>query len=167
MPPSTTEREIRLLRSERQPIRLDSLEIPALGLTLTPSYDPENDALSIDFGLDEPTVDLPDPDGRMTWRICRHSDTVAGFTIVGMRELGIPGITIESIVQRKEDIERRLRRIPATLSKGRATRDLVEQVVVTAISDEATHWSPSPEIESAWRKKVLDGVQELPAQLAS
>ena len=162
MPPSTTEREIRLLRSERQPIRLDSLEIPALGLTLTPSYDPENDALSIDFGLDEPTVDLPDPDGRMTWRVCRHSDTVAGFTIVGLRELGVSGIAIEFIVQRKEHIERRLRRIPGTLSKGRATRDLVEQVVVTALSDEATPRPPSPEVESAW-KNVVNRVQELTA----
>ena len=162
MPPSTTEREIRLLHSERQPIRLDPVEIPELGRTLTPSYDPENDALSVDFGLDELTVDLPDPDGRMTWRIGRHSDMIAGFTIVGMRELGISGITIEFIVRRKGDIERRLRRIPGILSKGRATRDLVEQVVVTAASDEGTPPSPNPEVESAW-KQVVNRVQQLTA----
>jgi hypothetical protein len=162
MPPSTAEREIRLLESDTEPVNLGSLEIPELGLTLSPSYDHENDAFSVDFGLDEPTFDLPEPDGRMTWRIGRDSDMVAGFTIVRMRESGISGITIEFIVQRKEHIERRLRRIPGILSKGRATRDLVEQVVVTALSDEPVPRSPSPEVESAW-KNVVNRVQQLTA----
>ena len=160
MPPSTAEREIRLLQSDKEPIRLDSVPIPELGLTLIPTYDLENDALSVDFGLAEPTFDLPDPDGRMTWRIARHSDMVAGFTIVGIREVGISDITIEFIVRRKGDIERRLRRFPGTLSAGRTTRDLVEQIVVTAASDERLSPSSGPEIESAW-KEVVNRVQEL------
>jgi len=43
MPPSTTEREIRLLQSRKQPTKLESVTIRELDLTLTPSYDAEND----------------------------------------------------------------------------------------------------------------------------
>ena len=60
MAPSSAEREIRLLRSYAQPTRFDPVAVPDLGLTLTPWYDPASDALSVDFGLDEPTFDLPE-----------------------------------------------------------------------------------------------------------
>ncbi len=159
MPPSTAEREIRLLRSHKQPMRFDSFQIPELDLTLTPFYDAENDALSVDFGLEEPTFDLPEPDGRMIWRIGRRSDVVAGFTIVGVREWAISQITVEFIARRKSDIERGLRRIPGGAAKGRATRDLIEGVVVTAISDEASVAEDYPEAEDAWRK-VVNKLQE-------
>ena len=96
MPPSTAEREIRLLRSHTQPTRLESVTIGELGLTLTPSYDAENDAISFDFGLDEPTYDLPEPDGKMIWRIVRSTDRVAGFTIVGAREGPSPKLVFNS-----------------------------------------------------------------------
>lgn len=160
MPPSTAEREIRLLQSANQPIALESMQIPELGVMLTPSYDRENDAFSIDFGLDEPTFDLPDPDGRMTWRIGRESDTVAGFTVVGLQQMGISGVSIAFIMRRKADIERGLRRLPDARSRQRATRDLVEQVVVTAISDEGGPLTPSAEVESAWNG-VVNKVQQL------
>jgi len=160
MPPSTAEREIRLLQNYGQPTTLDSVDIPQIGLTLTPSYDHENDALSVDFGVDEPTFDLPDPDGRMIWRIGRRSEMVAGFTIVGVREGAISEITIEFIARRKGDIERRLRRIPGMLSRGRATKDLVEQVVVTAVADEELVPSDNPEVEGEWNK-VVSKLREL------
>ena len=110
MPPSTTEREIRLLQSRKQPKRLESVNIPELDLTLTPSYDAENDVISIDFGLDEPTIDLPEPDGKMIWRIGQQSDRVAGFAIVGARGRALSVIGIQFIVRRKKDIESRLPR---------------------------------------------------------
>lgn len=154
MPPSTAEREIRLLRSHKQPLTLDSVEIPDLGLTLTPSYDPENDALSVDFGLDEPTFDLPEPDGRMIWRIGRRSDAVAGFSILGVREGSISEVSVQFIVRRKGDIERELRRVPAMLTRGRASRELIERVVVTAVSDEHEAPATSPEVEGRWREVV-------------
>lgn len=160
MPPSTAEREIRLLQSHAEATVLDSVAIPELGLNLTPSYDAENDALSVDFGIDEPTFDLPEPDGIMIWRIGRRSNVVGGFTIVGVQEGAISEITIELIAQRKVDIERRLRRIPAVLSKGRATKTLVEQVVVTALTDQETCTPATPQMESAW-SDVVSRVQEL------
>jgi hypothetical protein len=110
--------------------------------------------------LDEPTFDLPDPDGRMTWRIGRESDTVAGFTVVGLQQMGISGVSIAFIMRRKADIERGLRRLPDARSRQRATRDLVEQVVVTAISDEGGPLTPSAEVESAWNG-VVNKVQQL------
>jgi hypothetical protein len=137
MAPSTAEREIRLLRSHKQPIQLlDSQAISELGITITPSYDQENDALTFDFGFDEPTFDLPEPDGMMIWRIGRQSDSVTGFTIVGAQEKGISGISIQFIARRKEDIERNLRKNPLALASGRATRALVEGVVVRAHAEE-------------------------------
>ena len=160
MPPSAAEREIRLLHSRRQPIELDSVQIPQLGLTLTPSYDAENDAFSIDFGLNEPAFDLPEPDGRMIWRVSRRSNIVAGFTILGVREGGISEISVEFIARRKGDIERRLRRITEALPRGRATKHLIEQVTVTAVSDEELLPCTNAEVESAW-KEVVSRVQEM------
>lgn len=160
MPLSSAEREIRLLRSHTRPTRLPSVSIPALGLTLTPSYDSTNDAFSVDFGLDEPTVDLPEPDGRMIWRIGRRSDVVAGFTIVGAKEGAISEITIQFIARRKEDIERGLRRIPGALTRGRVTKDLIDEIVVTAVSREQSVPEESPEIERPW-KQMVDRLQEL------
>lgn len=160
MPPSAAEREIRLLHSDAQPIELDPVHIPELELTLTPSYDSENDAFSVDFGLREPTFDLPEPDGRMIWRISRGSGVAAGFTVIGVREGGISEISVEFIARRKEGIERRLRRIPHILSKGRASKDLIEQVTVTAFSDEELLPSPSAEVHGAWNE-VVSKVREL------
>jgi len=122
-------------------------------MTLTPSYDPENDALSVDFGSEEAAFDLPEPDGRLIWRIGRRSDTVVGFTILGVREGAISKVAIEFIVKRKQDIDRELRRIPGIGAIGRATRDLIDQVVVTAVSDVPTE-ERHPEIESAWMDVV-------------
>ena len=154
MPPSAAEREIRLLQSRREPIEFEPLHIPELELTLTPSYDSENDAFSVDFGLRDPAFDLPEPDGKMIWRIDQRSGAVAGFTIVGVREIGISEIGVELIARRKEDIERRLRSIPHVLSKGRATKALIEQVIVTAVTEEDLVPASSPEIEGAWKELV-------------
>ncbi len=153
MPPSAAEREIRLLRSHKEPKRLASTKIPDLGPTLTFSYDPENDALSVDFGSEEATFDLPEPDGKLIWRVGRRSDNLAGFTILGVREGAISKVTIEFIVKRKQDIERELRRIPGIGAIGRATRDLIERVVVTTVSDTPTQEHDS-EMEKAWMEVV-------------
>jgi len=160
MPPSAAEREIRLLQSRTPPIELDAVQIPQVGLTLTPSYDAENDAFSVDFGLSEPTFDLPEPDGRMIWRIGRRGGDIAGFTIVGVRDGGISEISVELIARRKEGIERRLRRVPDVVSRGRATKGLIEEVIVTAVTDDEALPSTSPEVEGAW-KEVVTRVHEL------
>ena len=164
MVPSTTEREIKLLRSRKQPAKLDSVNIPELNLTLTPSYDAENDVISIDFGLNEPTIDLPDPDGRMIWRIGRRSDRVAGFAIVGANKEGaLSDIGIRFIVRRKKDIESRLPKFPRAFAAGRATKNLIDAVIVTAVSDE----HDVPELTSpgvnAWND-IVHQVSELAAK---
>jgi hypothetical protein len=154
MPPSSAEREIRLLRSYKEPTLLQTINIPELGLVLTPSYDAENDAFSVDFGREESTFDLPEPDGRLIWRIGRRTEGVAGFTVVGVRENGISEITTEFIVKRKHDIERGLRRIHGVGVQGRATRDMIEQVIVTATTDDAESARPNAETENAWGQVV-------------
>jgi len=160
MPPSAAEREIRLLQSQTRPIELGPIGIPELRLTLTPSYDSENDAFTVDFGLGERAFDLPEPDGRMIWRIGRGSGAIAGFTILGVREEDISEISVEFIARRKEGIERRLRKIPDAVSRGRATKALVEEVIVTAVSDDEALPSTSAEAEGAW-KEVVSRVREL------
>ena len=64
MPSSSTEREITLLQSGQQPVIVDTKEFPELGLSVTVTYDEVNDVLDFDFGLNDPTFDLPEPDGR-------------------------------------------------------------------------------------------------------
>ncbi len=161
MPPSTAEREIRLLRNHEQPtkIELESKEIPELGMKLTPYYDIENDALSFDFGSEEPTIDLPDPDGRMIWKIGRNSENVTGFTIIGAKKWSISHIGIQFIIRRKNDIERGLRRIPITLIGGRATKDLIEAVIVMAVTEDA-HSGTNVE-DDQFFKEVESKLEEL------
>ena len=135
MPASTTERELNLLRSHKHPTILGSSSIiPELGITVTPSYDPDNDALSMDFGLDEPTFDLPEPDGRMIWKIGYRSDSVAGFTILGAKRWGLSEIDV-NFIARKNTIEHSLKKISGVLSSGRVTKEAIEHIIVTAFSD--------------------------------
>jgi len=165
MPPSTAEREIRLLQSHTQPTRLEPVVVPDLGLVLTPSYDPASDAVSVDFGLNEATMDLPEPDGIMIWRIGRRSNAVAGFTIVGARGGAISRISVQFIVRRKHDIEQGLRRVPGIGAKKFVTRDLIDEVVVTALADNRAVSAESHEAEGAW-KQIVDRLQELSPALA-
>jgi len=161
MAPSTTERELRRLRSHKQPTELESLDVPELGLSISVSYDGENDALAFDFGLDEPTVDLPEPDGVMIWQVGRHSDRVSGFTIVGAWKSAISKITIEFIARRKEAIERCLRRVPGALATGRVSKNLIDDVRVTAVCEKPKPRSRHSKAEGRWRE-VVKRVQELP-----
>lgn len=131
MPPSSTEREIRLLRTRKEPTFITQQSIEEFDLTFSTSYDSENDALVFDFGLNEPTFDLPEPDGRMIWRIGRHSDSVAGFCILGAKEFGMSGVDVD-VVARKEDIERSLKSIGGSRCCGMATRVLIDKVSVSA-----------------------------------
>jgi hypothetical protein len=154
MLPSTTEREIRRLQSRKQPTTLASVTIPELDLTLTPSYDEENDVISIDFGLDEPTIDLPEPDGKMIWRIGRHTDRVAGFAIMGAREGALSKIDIQFIIRRKNDIESRLPRFPSAIARGRVTRHLIDEIIVTAVTAEEDASETAFQGEEAWKDIV-------------
>jgi hypothetical protein len=125
-----------------------------LRLTLTASYDAEDDAVSVDFGLEEPTVDLPETDGKMIWRIGRRTDVVAGFTILDAKKGAIAAITIDFILRRKRDIESRLSRIPGGFSGGRVTKDVIEAVRVTALTDSDLATERSPETERDWQQVV-------------
>jgi hypothetical protein len=164
MAPSTTERELRRLRSHKQPIEVESLQVPELGLSIRVSYESENDALAFDFGSDEPTIDLPEPDGVMIWQVGRHSGRVAGFTIVDAWKVAISEITIKFIAHRKETIEQCLRRVPGALATGRVNRNLIDEVRVTAVCEEPTRLSPSPAAEGRW-KEVVKRVQKLEPSL--
>jgi len=130
---SSADRAIRLLRSRRKPKRLKPVRITELGLTLTPSYDSENDIFAVDFGPAEPSADLPEPDGRLVWRIGRRSGCITGFFILGAKKWKMAGITID-IAARKEGIEEGLRALPPASFSGHVTRTLIEKVVVTAYS---------------------------------
>jgi hypothetical protein len=153
MAPSTTELELRVLKNRRKPQELESVHIPDLKLTLTPFYDADNDVMSIDFGLDEPTIDLPEPDGRMIWRIGRHSDRVAGFAIVGIKEGALSGIGIQFIRRRKQDIESKLPKYFA-FARGRVTKDIIDEVIVTTIADKPQVAAADTQEEKAWSEMI-------------
>ena len=121
MPPSSAEREMRLLSAHKLPKRLGDAQIPEMGLTLTYAYDAENDVLLFDFGLSEPTFDLPEGDGRMIWQIGRGSESVAGFTLVGVRKWGGSEIHV-NIDARKQDIENNLRKYSYGVLRARPTK---------------------------------------------
>jgi len=136
MTPSSAEREIRLLRAHKEPYIIDEKLIDKMGLAVTSRYDEINDALVFDFGLNEPSFDLPEGDGRMIWKIGHRTGSVAGFTLLGVREFGIEEVNIK-ILAKKGDIEKRIREIPGATSSGRASRILIESVEVATKEDES------------------------------
>jgi hypothetical protein len=101
------------------------------GLTITSEYDPVNDALVFDFGLDEPTFDLPESDGIMVWRMGIATGSVAGFAIHRARESNISSLRID-IAARKKHVEDVVRAAPWALAAGRPSRVLVDRVSVKA-----------------------------------
>ncbi|MGB2986948.1 MAG: hypothetical protein WBE26_13835 [Phycisphaerae bacterium] len=133
MPPSSVERAMRLQESYTEPIPVWSEPIDKLGLTFKVEYDKENDALLFDFGLETPTLEFPEADGRMVWKIARISGSVAGFIILKAKEWGVSEVNI-NFDARKADIEEGFRRTPEAVWGGRVTRVLIERVKVTAHS---------------------------------
>jgi hypothetical protein len=149
MPASSAEREIRLLQSRERPVVVDEKEITKLGLKITVRYDQVNDVLDFDFGVDEPTFDLPEPDGRLVWKIAHRSHTAVGFAILEAKNLGVSQVKV-NIVARKENIEKDLKRVSDVFLSGRPTRMLITSVALTAESDEGQ--APSSEFQEAIQK---------------
>jgi hypothetical protein len=147
MPSSSTEREINLLQSGQQPDIVDTMKLPELGITVTVTYDRVNDVLDFDFGLGETTFDLPEPDGRLIWRVSHRTRTAVGFAILEAKKLGVSQVMV-NIKAQKENIERNLKSIPEAFSSGRPTRMLITSVAVTAESQQAQ--APS----SAFRQAI-------------
>jgi hypothetical protein len=150
---SSAELEIRSLRRGEEPPVLVKKEIPELGITFTSTYDAENDALLFDFGLDEPTFDLPEGDGRMIWKVGRDSGSVAGFSILLAKRFAISEVRID-LAARKETIERVLERMPSARSSGRVTRVLIDAVEVTARSTRGEQRPSKPELSNAFREAI-------------
>ena len=158
MPASSAERETSLLRSHQQPRQIDSKRIEELNLTIASFYDPKNDAIVFDFGLKEPMFDVPEGDGRMVWRMGRHTGSVAGFSIFRAKEFDVSKITV-NIEARKETLEETLRRTPDGPALGRATRTLIRQVLVRASESR-------PAVKQGW-SRIQDAVNESLAKFKS
>ena len=141
MAPSSAEREIRLLKEYQAPTPVYRQEIPDLKLTLEAAYDSVNDALLFDFGIKEPTYDLPEPNGRLIWKIAYLSDELAGFAILGAKHFGVSEVEID-IKARKENIEKILRKLPDAFNAGRPTRNLIERVELTVKSIQPENSTP-------------------------
>ena len=145
MPSSSSEREIKLIESYQELHVVDRQEAPELGLTITVTYDSVNDVLDFDFGSDEATFELPEPDGRIIWRIAHRSGDAVGFGILEAKQLGVSQVQV-NIAARKENIERNLKRFPEAFSSGRPTRMLITSVALSLESEK------SPVSSSAFRK---------------
>jgi hypothetical protein len=90
----------------------------------------------------------------MIWRIASQGELIAGFTVVGLREGAISQITIDFLCNRIETIGSRLRRNPAALTRGRATKDLIEQIIVTAVSGKESRIRTNPDTKKDWERLV-------------
>jgi hypothetical protein len=129
MASSSTEREIRLLEENSHPEELFKGKIPSSDLVFTAAYDKLNDALLFDFGIKEPTYDLPEPDGRVIWKAGALSDMMAGVVILKAKELGISQVRIKiGISARKKAFEDIIRSTPGGFAAGRATRSLMDKI---------------------------------------
>jgi hypothetical protein len=127
MPLSSTECQLDRLKNRDRPYQIVRQQIDESGPALTCSYDKSNDVLLFELGLEEPTFDLPEPDGRTIWWIGRHSGIVAACAIVGASLLGTAGVKID-FSARKQAIERSLRKIPGATAAPRPCRVLIDYV---------------------------------------
>ena len=135
MAPSSVEREIRILKYHQKPKEFFKKQIPDLGLNVTAAYDETNDALLFDFGIKEPTYDLPEPNGCVIWKIAHLSEMAAGVVILGAKKFAVSGVMI-NIKAHKEEIEEILKKTPHAFSAGRPTRILIDQVELRINSEE-------------------------------
>ena len=149
---SSADWEISLLRSRKKPKRLKPVHLDDIGLTLIPSYDSQNDIFAVDFDLAEEGADLPEPDGRLVWKISRHNGSVIGFFILGAKAWGLAGLTID-IAARKEGIEDGLRRLPPESLWGQITKTLIERVAVTAYARK-NRPAPNPSVVRGLNKAI-------------
>ena len=146
MPSSSTERQIRLLDSHQEPEIIDISRIPELNLPVVVTYDSLNDVLGFDFGMRESTFDLPQPDGRIVWKVSHRTGDVVGFEILEARKLGVSEVRV-NIAARKEDIEKYLKKLLPTFLTGRPSRMLITGVAVRVESEEPQ--SPCPTFKEA------------------
>ena len=130
MPPSATENERRLLGRPEQIMSLGETSVEELGLVVTFSYDCENDTLLLDFGSDEPSIELPEADGGLIWKIGQRSNTVIGFGILAAKKRGVQEVRMEILAARKESIERHLKGFSIGVPRIRPAKVLVEDLVV-------------------------------------
>lgn len=146
MPASSTEREFKLLESRKQPKIVHSEHAADLDLNITVTYDSINDVLGFDFGLSKRGVDLPEPDGRLVWKIDTETDTVVGFEILEAKKIKVSEVHID-ILTRKRDIEQNLKRLPQPFFCGRPARPLITSVAVAAKTHEPS--VPTPVLKNA------------------
>lgn len=166
MAASSAEREIRLIKTQKRPQLLCEQKVEELGIILTCAYDAENDALLFDFGADEPTFDLPEPDGRMVWKIGYRSSSVGGFIILAATRLGVSQVQV-NILGRKERIERKLKTLPDAIAAGRATRMLIERVIVGADQDEPWQHSYGLETTRETRTPLQKAIETLTQRMST
>jgi hypothetical protein len=114
--------------------------------------------LVFDFGLDEPTFDLPEDDGIMIWSMGRRTGSVAGFSIFKAKELDIGEVTV-NIAARKMSLEEAIKKFPEQAFIGRPSRLLVEQVFVSTKGTEEAR-AQAKQIQNAVDEN-LDRFREL------
>ncbi|MBE0537143.1 MAG: hypothetical protein IH624_15890 [Phycisphaerae bacterium] len=153
MATSSAEREIRLLQHSEGTVSLGKQAVPELDLTFEAAYDNVNDALLFDFGLKEPTYDLPEPDGRIIWKIAHLSNELAGCVVLGAKAFGVAEVKIDMRL-RKENIEGILRKVPHAFLAGRPTKTLIDKV-------ELTVKSAVPEENTAQLQDVFEQFEQL------
>jgi hypothetical protein len=94
-------------------------------------YDNVNDALILDFGLGEPSYELPEGDGRMIWMIGRVTRSVAGFILLEARQRQVEELRI-GIFARVKVIEKQVQAMPISISSSRPSQVLIEKVLVAS-----------------------------------
>lgn len=126
MAPSSAVREMRMRKTNIPPRIIFKQDLPNSDLKFVASYDEVNDALIFDFGIREPAYDLPEPDGRVIWKISHLSEMVSGIILVGAKKFGVSHVSIS--INMKQEIEEILKKIPNPFSAGRPSKTLIEKV---------------------------------------
>jgi hypothetical protein len=130
-----------------------------LGVDFAAFYDKESDALIFDFGLGEPTVDLPEADGRMVWRVGRETDSVAGFCLLGAKRFGVSELRID-LQARKDHIEHELKNIVGLSASARISKVVIDRVCVRATQKRQSRRRGTAPLTNALNR-ALDSFQQL------
>lgn len=90
-------------------------------------YDDANDALVVQFGEDGPALEVPDPSGRMFWRVTRSGDSVVGLVILSASKWAVQELG-SRLCSRRQNVESKLRHLPSALKGSRSSRYIVSSL---------------------------------------
>lgn len=132
MPPSSAERALNRIKNPGIIKIIDEhVEIPEIGFSMSIYHDTYLDSLIFDFDQMEPSIELPEEDGRMIWKISKATKKVTGFELLFVKSLNIHGVVLGIVSTKKQLIENAIKNM--SFRNRMPIQYLIKQVTVYCV----------------------------------